>query len=43
MNELVISSLKKRTEYTKRFYKNPSDYNKNLLNDQAKGCTKLII
>ena len=24
-----------RTKHTKRFYKNPSDYNNNLLNNQA--------
>ena len=30
-------------QYTKRFYKNPSDYNKDLLNNQANKCTKLII
>ena len=37
-----ISSLKKRTKYTKRFYKNLSDYNKDLLNNQANECTRLI-
>ena len=43
MSSFIISSLKKRTKYSKRFYKNPSDYNKNLLNNQANRCTKLII
>ena len=38
-----ISSLEKRTKYTKKFYKNPSDYNKDLLNNQANECTRLII
>ena len=43
MNSLIISSLKKRTKYTKRFCENPSDYNKDLLNNQANKCTRLII
>ena len=43
MSSFIISSLKKRTKYSKRFNKNPSDYNKNLLNNQANKCTKLII
>ena len=30
-------------EYTKRLYKNPTDYNKDLLNNQANECTRLII
>ena len=40
---LIISSLKKIKKYTKRFYKNPTDYNKDLLNNQANECTRLII
>ena len=43
MNSFMISSLEKRTKYTKRFYKNPTDYNKDLLNNQANKCTRLII
>ena len=44
MNELNFYSFsKKRTKYTKRFYENPSVYNKDLLNNQANECTKLII
>ena len=35
MTSFIVSSLKKRTKDTKRFYKNPSDYNKDLLNNQA--------
>ena len=35
-NSFIISSLKKRTKYTKRFHKNPSDYHKDLLNNQTK-------
>ena len=33
----------KKTKYTKRFYENPSDCNKDLLNNQANGSTRLII
>ena len=40
MNSMVISSLKKRKKLAKIFYKNPSDYNKNVLFDQANKCTK---
>ena len=43
MNSVIISSLKKRTKYTEGFYKNPSDYNKDLLNNQPNECTRLII
>ena len=43
MNSFIISSLKKRTKYTKRFDKNPTDYDKGLLNNQANECTRLII
>ena len=44
MDELISYFFSvKRTKYTKRFYKNPSDYNKDLLNNQANECTKLII
>ena len=43
MNSFIISSLKKRTKYTKRFYKNSTDYNKDLLNNQANECRRLII
>ena len=39
----IISSLEKRTKYTKKVYKNPSDYNKDLLNSQENECTRLII
>ena len=43
MNSFIISSLKKRTKYTKRFHKNPSRYNKELLNNEANECRRLII
>ena len=39
----IIFSLKKRTKYTKRFYTNPSGYNKDLLNNLPNKCVKLII
>ena len=43
MNSFIISSLKKRTTYTKIFYKNISAYNKYLSNNQTNKCTRLII
>ena len=43
MNSFIISSLKKRTKYNESCYKNPSDYNKDLLNSQANECTRLVI
>ena len=45
MHELFdyIFSEKKKTKYTKKLYKNPSDCNKDLLNNQANGSTRLII
>ena len=43
MNSFIISFLKKRTKYTKRFYKNTTDYNKDLLNNQANECARLNI
>ena len=43
MNSIIVSSLKKKAKYTKRFYKNPSNFNKDLLNNQSNECTTLII
>ena len=43
MDELIYYFLKKRTKYTKNFDENPSDYNKDLLNNQANECMRLII
>ena len=43
MNSFIISSLQRRTKYTKRFDENPSDYNKDLLNNQVNECTRFII
>ena len=43
MNSFIFFSLNKRTKYPERFYKNPSDYNKDLLNNQANECTRLYM
>ena len=43
LNSFIISSLKTRGKYTEKFYKNPSDYDKDLLKNQANECTRLII
>ena len=42
MNSFIISSLKKRTKYTKRFYKYSTDYNKNRLNNQKTNVRGLL-
>ena len=42
MNTLIISALKKRSILVKRYYRNPSEYNKETLLNQANECTKLI-
>ena len=39
---LLFLFWKKRKKYTKRFFKNPTDFNKDLLNHQANECTMLI-
>ena len=43
MNTLIISALKKRSILVKRYYRNPSEYNKETLLNQANKCTKHII
>ena len=43
MNTLIISALKKRSILVKRYYRNPSEYDKKTLLNQANDCTKLII
>ena len=44
MEELIYYFLsEKRTKCTKSFYKNPSDYNKDLSDNHATECTRLII
>ena len=42
MNTLIISALK-RSILVKRYYRNPSEYNKETLINQSNECTKLII
>ena len=43
MNTLIISALKKRSILVKRYYRNPSEHNKETLLNQANECTKLIM
>ena len=43
MNTLIISALKKRLILMKRYYRSPSEYNKETLLNQANECIKLII
>ena len=43
MNTLIISALKKRSILVKKYYRNPSEYNKETLLNQANECTKFII
>ena len=42
MNTLIISALKERLILVKRYYRNPSEYNKEALINQSNECTKLI-
>ena len=42
MNTLIISALKKRSILVKRYYRNPSEYNKETLINQSNECTKLV-
>ena len=41
MNTLIISALK-RSILVKRYYRNPSEYNKETLINQSNECTKLV-
>ena len=43
MNKSITLSLKKRSKFTKRYYVNPTDYNKEILLHQVSECTKLIV
>ena len=43
MDEDNYYFFSKKTKYTKRFHKNSSDYNEDLLNNQVNKCTRLII
>ena len=42
MNKLIALSLKGKSKLTKRYYANPTDYNKEMLLHQVSECTKLI-
>ena len=42
MDELIYYFFSKKKN-TKRFYKNPTDYDEDLLNNQANECTRLIV
>ena len=43
MNKSITLSLKRRSKLTKRYYANPTDYNKEMLLHQVSECTKLIV
>ena len=43
MNTFIISALNKSSILLKRYYRNPSEYNKETLINQSNECTKLII
>ena len=43
MNTLINSALKQWSILVKRYYGNPSEYNKETFLNQANDCTKLII
>ena len=43
MNKSITLSLRKRSRLTKRYYANPTDYNKEMLLHQVSECTKLIV
>ena len=42
INTLIISALKKRLILVKRYYRNPSEYNKEALINKSNECTKLL-
>ena len=43
MNPKIVSSLRNRSELTKRYYSNPTGENKNLLTTKSKECSKMIV
>ena len=43
INKSIILSLKKRSRLTKRYYANPTNYNKEMLLHQVSECTKLTV
>ena len=43
MNTLIITALNQCLIIVKRYYRNPSEYNKDTLLSQANDCTKPIM
>ena len=43
MDKSITLSLRKRSKLTKRYYANPTDYNKEMLLHQVSECTKLMV
>ena len=43
MNKSIALSLKKISKLTKRYYANPTDYNKEMLLHQVSECKKIIV
>ena len=43
MNKSITLSLKNRSKLTKRYYADPTDYNKEMSLHQVSECTKLIV
>ena len=43
MNKEITLLLKKRSKLTKKYYNDPTDYNKNFLVNTVNECTRLII
>ena len=43
MNKEITLLLKKRSQFTKKYYKDPTDHNKNLMVNKADECTRLTV
>ena len=43
INKSIALSLKKISKLTKRYYANPTDYNKEMLLHQVSECKKIIV
>ena len=43
MNKEINLILKKRSKFTKKYYNDPTDHNKNLMVNATNECTRLII
>ena len=43
MNPKTVSSLRNRFKLTKRYYSNPTEENKNLLNAKSNECSNMIV